>query len=178
MISLLGSPGRSTSASTCPSVVSGIETTAVSGEVATTLSSVVERRTSSWPPGFSGSSRTIAKSPPSPTLVEPTTSDPATISTVDFGAALPATTREPSGSTRTMSKDGASTWGSAGDWAGLASDSAGAAGVAGAAGAAASGSGTLPSGAVAVSPMRACLEAACGSASVATATFSPSAFAR
>ena len=35
---------------------------------------------------------------------------PATISTVDFGAALPATTIEPSGSTRTMSKDGASTW--------------------------------------------------------------------
>ena len=45
VMSLLGSPGFSTSASTWPLGKSGMETTAVSGDIATTPSPVVERST-------------------------------------------------------------------------------------------------------------------------------------
>ena len=45
VISLLGAPGCSTSARTCPASLSGTDTMAVSVEVATTLSGAVDRST-------------------------------------------------------------------------------------------------------------------------------------
>ena len=79
-----------------------------SDSVTVDLSFEVVRIARSWLPGGSGFSRTSAHSPRSFASAVATASGPSKSSTVVLGAARPAITVSPEGSTRTMSKVGTS----------------------------------------------------------------------
>ncbi len=103
----LGAPGLETMASSSDPLPSfGTEMVATSSEVWLLPSLPVALSTSWWSPGGSGLSRTAAKSPLGPTSVVVTSLSPSNTSSLLFGAAEPAITVEPSGSTRRTSKAG------------------------------------------------------------------------